>query len=150
MTKLYFQQSSYYPAMGYGKRLQEAMQGRSDTLGQTIERKDVARVADVSVQNIGMIINDAKGCDQNLGAKSHAAVCAYLKISSHWLLTGEGPMMPPVILNLPTELTPAAIELAVLFDMIATSEKINRARAFNAATSAIMQVLSAAPSTPKT
>ena len=133
--------------MLYGERLLLAMRKRSESLGQDIERKDVARVAGTSVQNIGMIITNAKGRDQKLRTESHAAVAAYLKVSSGWLLNGEGPMEPKAQVNAPTELTPAAIELAVLFDMIPQAEKIRRAQAFNAASTAIMQVLQSSPST---
>ena len=134
--------------MTYGERLLLAMRRRSDALGQEIERKDVARVAETSVQNIGMIITNAKGRDQNLRTKAHAAVAAYLKVNSDWLLTGEGQMESTATVNAPTELTPAAIELAVLFDMIQQSDKLSRAKAFNAASTAIMQVLQHAPATP--
>lgn len=133
--------------MLYGERLLLAMRKRSEALGQDIERKDVARVAGTSVQNIGMIITNAKGRDQKLRTESHAAVAAYLKVSSAWLLNGEGPMEPKAAVSAPTELTPAAIELAVLFDMIPQAEKIRRAQAFNAASTAIMQVLQSSPST---
>ena len=131
----------YRQHMLYGERLQLAMTRRSEMLGQEVTRNDIARVAARSVQNIGMIINNAKGTDQKLGTKAHAAVADYLKVSSEWLLTGEGPMEPRSSVNAPTELTPSAIEIAVLFDMIPLSDKIRRAQAFNAATTAIMQVL---------
>jgi len=48
----------------------------------------------------------------------------------------------------PSELTPAAIELAVLFDMLPQSDKLSRAKAFNAASTAIMQVLQDANAKP--
>ncbi|UCV00268.1 hypothetical protein [Acidovorax radicis] len=134
--------------MTYGERLLLAMRRRSDALGQEIERKDVARVAGVSPQNIGMIITNAKGRDQNLRTKAHTAVAAYLKVNSDWLLTGEGQMESTATVNAPTELTPAAIELAVLFDMLPQADKISRAKAFNAASTAIMQVLQDAASKP--
>jgi len=41
----------------------------------------------------------------------------------------------------PTELLSTAIELGALFDMIPTADKIRRAQAFNAASTAIMQAL---------
>ena len=44
-------------------------------------------------------------------------------------------------ISAPSELTPAAVELGVLFDMIPQSDKLSRAKAFNAASTAIMQVL---------
>ena len=127
--------------MLYGERLQLAMDKRGEAIGRVIERKEVANVAKRSVQNIGMIITNAKERDQKLSTEAHEAVAAFLKVNSRWLLTGEGPMEVSVQVNAPTELTPAAIELAVLFDMIPQAEKLSRAKAFNAASTAIMQVL---------
>lgn len=88
-----------------------------------------------------MIITNAKGRDQKLSTEAHEAVAAFLKVNSRWLLTGEGPMEVSVQVNAPTELTPAAVELAVLFDMIPQADKLSRAKAFNAASTAVMQVL---------
>jgi hypothetical protein len=130
-----------YSLSMYGERLQQAMDARSDTLGQQVTRKEVARVAGVTVQNIGMVINDAKGRDQNLGTASHTAVAAYLRVNSQWLLTGEGPMIATHAIKAPSELSPAAIELAALFDMIPAADKMRRAKAFNAASTALMQAL---------
>ena len=127
--------------MLYGERLLLAMKTRSETLGREIERKDVAKAAGTSVQNIGMILTNAKGRDQKLRTEAHDAVAAFLKVNPRWLLTGEGQMEQSSSINAPTELTPAAIELAVLFDMISQADKLNRAKAFNAASTAIMQVL---------
>lgn len=127
--------------MLYGERLQLAMDKRGEAIGRVIERKDVANIAKRSVQNIGMIITNAKQRDQKLSTEAHEAVAAFLKVNSRWLLTGEGPMEVSVQVNAPTELTPAAIELAVLFDMIPQADKLSRAKAFNAASTAIMQVL---------
>ena len=117
------------------------MDKRGEAIGRVIERKEVADVAKRSVQNIGMIITNAKQRDQKLSTEAHEAVAAFLKVNSRWLLTGEGPMEVSVQVNAPTELTPAAVELAVLFDMIPQADKLSRAKAFNAASTAIMQVL---------
>lgn len=127
--------------MLYGERLLLAMRKRAETLGREIERKDVARAASTTVQNIGMILTNAKGRDQKLRTESHDAVAAFLKVNPRWLLTGEGSMEPESTVNAPSELSPAAIELAALFDMIPQADKLSRARAFNAASTAIMQVL---------
>jgi hypothetical protein len=129
----------YRKNMLYGERLKMAMDRRSEMLGQEVTRKDIATVAECSVQNIGMILNNSKGVDQTLTAKRHAAVADYLKVNPQWLLDGTGPM--EVQRNAPSTLTPAAIEIAALFDMIPVTDKIKRAQAFNAATMAILQVL---------
>src|SRR5256885_8882316 len=88
--------------MLYGERLLQAMQKRSEALGREIERKDVAAAAGTSVQNIGMILTNAKGRDQKLRTEAHEKVAAYLKVNSRWLLTGEGQMDQPPAINAPT------------------------------------------------
>lgn len=132
----------------YGERLQIAMDRRGEVTGQEVTRRDVAGIAKCSVQNIGMIITNAKDRDQKLGAEAHTAVAAYLRVNPEWLATGLGPMEAPKPLNVPKELTPAAIELAALYDMLPTSDRVARARAFNLATTAIMQVLQSVRATP--
>lgn len=133
--------------MLYGERLLLAMQRRGEVTGLDVDRKDVARVAGTSVQNIGMVINNAKGRDQKLRTSSHAAVADYLRVRSDWLLTGQGEMELPRPEDAPTELTPAAVELAVLFDLVPVSDRVRRAQAFNGASMAIMQLLQSAPAT---
>lgn len=134
--------------MLYGERLALAMQHRSDVLGREISRKEVAEAAGTSVQNIGMILTNAKGRDQTLRTDSHAKVAAFLKVNSEWLLHGTGPMELRPAVSAPTTLSSAAVELAALFDMIPIEDKVRRAMAFNAASTAIMQVLQHAPATP--
>ena len=130
--------------MTYGERLHTAMTRRGEALGRDIERKEVATVAGCSVQNIGMILANAKGADQTLTARSHAKVASFLRVNPDWLLDGTGTMEAPSLVNAPRELTPPAIEIAVLFDMIPASDKIRRAQAFNLASDAIIGVLQSA------
>lgn len=125
----------------YGQRLQMAMDHLGDTRGWPVTRKDVAQAAGTTVQNVGMVINNALGRDQRFHTRSHAAVAAYLRVRSEWLLDGMGPMEPEVEGELPSKLTPAAVDLAVLYDMIPSGDTIRRAQAFNAASMAIMQLL---------
>lgn len=127
--------------MTYGERLKLAIDRRGDTLSRDISRKEIAAVAGCSVQNIGMILSGAKGPDQKLSTESHAKVAAFLKVNPNWLLDGTGNMDPASGVIAPSELTPSAIEIGVLFDMIPSSDKIRRARAFNNATDAIIAVL---------
>ena len=133
--------------MLYGERLALAMKHRGDVLGREVTRREVADVAGTSVQNIGMILTNAKGRDQTLRTESHAKVAAFLKVNSDWLLQGIGPMELRPAVSAPSTLTPAAVELAALFDMIPVDDKVLRAMAFNAASTAIMQVLQRAPAT---
>jgi hypothetical protein len=76
-----------------------------------------------------------------LGTASHAAVAAFLRVNSQWLLTGEGPMATTHAIKAPTELSPTAIELGAVFDMIPVTDKIRHAQAFNVASTAIVKVL---------
>lgn len=134
--------------MLYGERLQVAMDRRGQVTGQVITRAFIAKVADCSVQNVGVVIKNAKGRDQRFHAKAHAAAAAFLKVNPDWLLNGTGEMDLPPPNNAPAELTQAAIEMAALYDMIPVSEKIARAQAFNLATTAIMTVLQSLRATP--
>lgn len=127
--------------MTYGERLQQAITRREDLTGQKITRLELARVAGCSRQNIGMILTNAKGVDQKLTTSSHAAVAAFLRVNPDWLLNEVGGIAPPGQINAPSHLSPAAVEMAVLFDMIPNEDRIRRAQAFNKATSEIMQVL---------
>jgi hypothetical protein len=130
--------------MKYGERLQLAMDNRGAVTGQEVTRAEVARVAICSPQNIGMIINDSKGKDQKLQTKAHAAVAEFLRVNSQWLLNETGPMEITSTVIAPSTLSASAIEMAVLYDMIPLTDKIRRAKAFNAATDAIISVLQSA------
>ena len=127
--------------MSYGERLKQAMDWRGDALGRKIERKEVAAAADCTVQNIGMILNNAKNTDQKLSTEANANVAILLKVDATWLSTGRGEVFTASFKNAPSELTASAIEIAALFDMIPSGDKIKRAKAFNAATEAILKVL---------
>lgn len=127
--------------MTYGERLKQAMDYRSNAIGRTITRRELGKAVGCSGQNISMILMGSNGIDQKLSTESHAKAAAFLKVSPDWLLSETGSMEPKRHLNAPTELTTAAIEMAVLFDMIPVTDRIRRAKAFNAATSAILQVL---------
>ena len=127
--------------MLYGERLKLAMEHRGAQLGREIERLELSKVAGCSPQNVGMILRNSQKRDQKFSTKSHAAVAAYLKVNPDWLLneTGEMALKPPS--NAPAELTPGAIELALLYDMIRVEDRVTRIKAFNAATSAIVALL---------
>lgn len=131
----------------YGERLKEAMNFRGAQLSRKIGRGEVAKIAECTPQNIGLIITNANGGDQKLGTESHAAVAAFLKVNADWLLHGVGSMELPSPTNAPSDLSPAAIEMAVLYDMIPASDRLKRATAYNLATTAIMQVLKSGPAT---
>jgi len=133
--------------MLYGERLKLAIESRQDVIGRNITRLELAGVAGCSRQNIGMILTNAKNVDQKLSSESHSAVAAFLRVNPDWLLNEVGEMLPPAPANAPSHLSPAAIEMGVLYDLIPADDKIRRAMAFNLATTAIMQVLQGASAT---
>lgn len=72
--------------MSYSLRLQQALSAANKT------RKDLAAAVGCSVQNIGMILTNAKGTDQQFSAVHHAKAAKFLKVDAHWLATGAGEM----------------------------------------------------------
>lgn len=124
--------------MLYGERLKMAMEKRSGELGREVTRKEVAEVAGCSVQNIGMILTNAKGDDQVLKTLAHARVCRFLRVNPDWLLEEIGGMDP--VANSPG-LSQSAQDIAELYDTIPVSNRMGRIQAFNEATMAIMRVL---------
>ena len=142
-------QEKFYPAVmsTYGERLLEAMAHRSAQLGRHLTRLDVATAAGCSRQNIGMILTNAQG-DQKLSTESHARVAAFLKVNPDWLLDGSGTKDGAKHYVLQGEpgkyksgVSPEAERLARLFDLIPETDLIKRARAYNAASAAILDVL---------
>ena len=75
------------------------------------------------------------------GVSSRGAIKAARMIGCNpdWILTGEGDMKSQKA-TASTGFSPQAIELAHLFDLL-PNDKIARARAFNAASTAILDVL---------
>lgn len=137
----FFTAHTVLSAMLYGERLKIAIERRGEQLGQEVSRQELAKVAGCSPQNITMILRNSKGKDQTLSSKSHAAVAEFLRVNPDWLLNEQGPMEAPPKAAAPSELSVSAVELAALYDMIPKEDKISRAKAFNAASTAIMQVL---------
>lgn len=71
-----------------------------------------------------------------------------LSVSYEWLANGEGPMELPKHYELAgdtgsysLDVTPPARELAKLYDLIPETDLVKRARAYNAASQAILDVL---------
>lgn len=127
--------------MLYGERLKLAMEHRSAQLGQKVTQTELAKAAGCAPQNISMILSNARGDDQKLNSDNHAKAAAFLKVNPDWLLSELGDMEQAVAQGAPANLSAAAFELATLFDMIPQPDRIRRAMAFNAASSAILAVL---------
>ena len=65
-----------------------------------------------------------------------------LKCNPQWLEDGRGEMLPKVVVSSEeSSLTPGAMELATLYDMIPVTQRIKRAQAFTAAAASIVAVL---------
>jgi transcriptional regulator with XRE-family HTH domain len=131
----------------YAERLAEAIEHRSAQIGREVTRLELANAAGCSRQNIGMILTNAQG-DQKLSTDKHAKAAAFLKVNPDWLLNGTGEINSPkhyTLIGEPGELkrdvSGPARELAKLYDLIPASDLVKRARAYNAASSAILDVL---------
>ena len=127
----------------YGERLAKAIAHRSAQLGHEVTRLELANAAGCSRQNIGMILTNAQG-DQRLSTDKHAKAAAFLKVNPDWLLTGAGDMEArryEIPAQASTDVTGPARELAKLYDLIPEGDLVKRARAYNAASQAILDVL---------
>lgn len=123
------------------KRLYSATVGRSEGYGVQTE---LANLLGVSPQVVANWEKRGISRDGLLIAESK------LEISPKWITDGSGnpkskhyelvAEMPPLQVKAPA-LTAAANELATLYDLIPESDKIRRARAYNAASAAILDVL---------
>lgn len=126
--------------MLYGERLRLAIEKRSQELQREIAPKELAVIADCKVQNIYMILNNTKGGDQMLGALAHSRVARFLRVNADWLVEEIGEMEPGAGAAT-SPWSQAARDIADLYDTIPIPEKVKRIQAFNAATTAILQVL---------
>lgn len=93
-----------------------------------------------AVGNIEAGMRQAKG--------SLPALAEALGVSYAWLANGTGEMLIAKPVLLPSGLTPGALELGQLYDMIPAEQRIKRAQAFAAASAAILAVLEAPASAP--
>jgi hypothetical protein len=125
--------------MRYGERLQIAIARREVQLNRVIPRKELARVAECAVQNIGMVLKGSRGEDQKLSTASHSKVAAFLKVNPDWLLDETGSI--ELATKNDSKFTFAALELAAIFDMIPIEDRLLRAEAFSLATTAIAEVI---------
>jgi hypothetical protein len=112
--------------MTYSKRLKESLQ-KSGT-----SRKMLANELGVTVQAIGMVLNEAGGIERKLMAVNNERAARFLGVDGYWLLTGQ--------------LTPAAEKLVqqVNFNGLDTllellpNDALIRAQAFTACSQIIL------------
>lgn len=112
----------------YRDRLQTLM----DKAG--MDRTRLAAALGISYQAVRKVFeNNAK-----FGVMNNLRAAEYFCVSSDWLATGKGQVeAPPVDVGL----SPGAIEIGTLYDMIPASDRIRRAKAYTGAIAAIVSVL---------
>lgn len=102
----------------------------------------------------GAVTHWLDGRTKSLKAETAEKIQAATGYSATWIVAGVGPKtLAERGENPPAEqgfsqgagLSPSAIELAILYDLIPMTDKIRRAVAYNAATAAILDVLQGAP-----
>lgn len=139
--------------MNYGQRLNAALKAAKKS------RKDLSDQIGISPQAIGMVITSAGGKERSLSTENHTKAAEYLGVNPNWLATGAGEMFGAdyklvaeagryeiASVQRPNEPSPSAMELALLFDEIPASDRVRRARAYAAASAAILDVLQEKPS----
>lgn len=139
--------------MNYGQRLNAALKAAKKS------RKDLSDQIGISPQAIGMVITSAGGKERSLSTENHTKAAKYLGVNPNWLATGAGEMFGAdyklvaeagryeiASVQRPNEPSPSAMELALLFDEIPASDRVRRARAYAAASAAILDVLQEKPS----
>lgn len=135
----------------YGQRLEEAMRAAA------VDRKALAHDVGISVQALGQAINGRPDRPaQGLSFKNNLMVARRLGVDPNWLATGEGTMVRDDTIESrlvdysagTPAVTPLALELAALFDLIPPGDRVTRAKAYGAASEAIVRVLHDAGTTP--
>jgi hypothetical protein len=110
----------------YKDRLQSAMKEANVSIAM------LAKELKISYQAVKKVLD---GKTATFDAANHAKAARYLKRSPDWLLDGTTPVAVEGE-KLPIPLSPQAVELAKLFDML--TDRIKRTVAYNAATEAIL------------
>lgn len=110
-----------------------------------ISQADLARATGAKPPSVNAWFT---GQTKSMKVDTAVAAAALYGVSPHWLATGHGPKhmnrdsvqvsTNPLDFDLPTE---EAMRLARLYDLIPEKNLIQRAQAYNAATSAIVAVL---------
>jgi len=113
----------------YRERLRSAMKEENVSTAQLAEKLDV------SYQAVKKVLD---GKTAMFDAANHAKAAKILRCSADWLLDGTIPV-PADGEKSVISLSPQAVELAKLFDML--TDRIKRTVAYNAATEAILIAL---------
>ena len=116
-------------------RIKEAMEGAG---------LKPLQLAHATGRTSGAVTQWTDGTTKTLKADTAAKIEEATGYSATWLVTGQGPKKRPLQappMTKPKELSPGAIELAELFDMIPISERVLRITTFNQVSGAILQAL---------
>ena len=117
----------------YGKRLRLAREHANLTQGELSAKTGISQSTISTAERLGNSSTDTV---------AYAQACG---VNPIWLASGEGDML--AIARDPSNaldrLTPGAIDIASLYDMIPVANRIKRVQAYNAATVAILAVLDA-------
>jgi transcriptional regulator with XRE-family HTH domain len=116
-------------------RIREAMEGAK------LRPLQLAHACGVSS---GAVTHWLDGRTKSLKAETAENIQAATGYSASWIVNGSGPKLMHEASEKPlpqSGLSPSAIELAILYDLIPIADRIRRAIAYNAATAAILDVL---------
>jgi len=116
--------------MSYKDRLELLMTEKGVT------RTQLAAALGVTYQAVRKVFETSGA----LGSKNNLKAAAFFDVSPKWLATGLG-NKDQITSDTDMKLSPQAHELGMLYDMINSSERIKRAKAFSLAQAAIVGVL---------
>lgn len=129
------------------------MTNYSDRLGKLMEEKSIDRTRLASALGISyQAVRKVFESDGAFGSKNNLRAAEFFGVSPSWLATGEGEkygyggllsdmVSVPQLPAMANEPSPSAMELALLYDEIPATDRIRRARAYSAASAAILDVL---------
>lgn len=104
------------------------------------------QLAKATGKSSGAVTQWIDGTTKTLKAETAAKLQAATGYSAVWLVTGKGEKLAGS--NTPNvfdALTPGALDIAALYDLIPVRDQIRRVEAYNAATAAILAVLKPFP-----
>jgi transcriptional regulator with XRE-family HTH domain len=127
--------------VSYKLRLKELMDAKG------IGRSELASAIGISYQGVRKVFDS----DGAFGSENNLKAAEYFGVNAKWLATGEGSKLAKdyslngasgayqIGPNAPA--SPAAMEIALLYDLIPADDRIRRVQAYNAATAAILNIL---------
>ena len=100
------------------------------------------QLAKATGKSSGAVTQWIDGSTKSLKAETAAMIQAATGYSAVWLVTGKGEKLAgSKNTGVFDGLTPGALDIAALYDLIPVRDQIKRVQAYNAATAAILEVL---------